>query len=107
MFLEFTTPDNSLFKSVYRPYLKHLLPRLGGLVSGDKESYLYLARTILEFPSPDEFRGEMQSAGLANCRSHALTGGIAWVQCGGKNRSSRPAGAFSHGPNPAAFKGLS
>ena len=92
--LEFTTPESSMFKALYRPYLKHVLPLLGGLVSGDRESYLYLARTVLEFPTPEKFRREMEEAGLTSCRSHALTGGIAWVHVGEKPlRSFAPPGA--------------
>ena len=77
--LEFTTPQRPWVRQLYQLYLRHLLPRLGGLVSGDGDSYRYLAETILEFPAPPTFRQEMEAAGLTAPRSHALTQGIAWV----------------------------
>jgi demethylmenaquinone methyltransferase/2-methoxy-6-polyprenyl-1,4-benzoquinol methylase len=77
--LEFTAPQGALVRAIYLRYLSRLLPWLGGLVSGDAASYRYLAETIMEFPSPAEFRAEMAAAGLVAPRSHALTRGIAWV----------------------------
>lgn len=77
--LEFTTPQQPLVRALYVRYLAGFLPWLGGLVSGDADSYRYLAETIMEFPSPADFRAEMQAAGLVAPRSHALTRGIAWV----------------------------
>lgn len=77
--LEFTTPQKPWVRRVYTRYLMHLLPKVGGLISGDEESYRYLAETIREFPTPDRFRGEMEAAGLVGARSHALTKGVAWL----------------------------
>jgi len=77
--LEFTAPQGPLVRAIYLRYLSRLLPWLGGLVSGDAASYRYLAETILEFPSPPDFRAEMTAAGFIAPRSHALTRGIAWV----------------------------
>ena len=77
--LEFTTPRSSTVRRIYSRYLVNLLPRIGGMVSGDEASYRYLAETIMEFPTPDEFRREMTAAGLVAPRSHPLTKGIAWA----------------------------
>lgn len=77
--LEFTTPAGPLVRAVYLRYLRHLLPRLGGLLSGDRQSYEYLAETIMEFPPPAAFRAELAAAGLAAPRSIPLTGGVAWL----------------------------
>lgn len=77
--LEFTTPKRPLVRRLYRRYLANLLPKIGGLVSGDEASYRYLAETIMEFPTPQAFRGEMAQAGLVRPRSHPLTKGVAWL----------------------------
>jgi demethylmenaquinone methyltransferase/2-methoxy-6-polyprenyl-1,4-benzoquinol methylase len=77
--LEFTTPQSPWVRCFYRCYLMHLLPKVGGLVSGDGESYRYLAETIAEFPPPHAFRQEMAAAGLEGARSHALTKGVVWL----------------------------
>ncbi len=77
--LEFTTPQGPWVRRFYQRYLMHLLPKVGGLISGDRESYRYLAETIAEFPPPEAFRREMAAAGLKGARSHALTKGVAWL----------------------------
>lgn len=79
--LEFGSPSGRL-RALYRPYLQELLPRLGGLVSGDPQSYRYLADTIMAFPAPPAFRREMSRAGLVGCRSYPLTRGVAWLHVG-------------------------
>jgi demethylmenaquinone methyltransferase / 2-methoxy-6-polyprenyl-1,4-benzoquinol methylase len=77
--LEFATSQKPWVRAFYTRYLAHLLPGLGGLISGDRASYEYLAETILEFPAPAAFRAEMLAAGLAVPRSFDLTRGIAWM----------------------------
>lgn len=77
--LEFTSPQRPWVRAVYQRYLARLLPAIGGLISGDRASYRYLAETIVEFPSPAEFRAEMAASGLAGPVSLPLTQGIAWL----------------------------
>ena len=83
--LEFTTPQRPLVRRLYQRYLMHLLPKIGGLISGDEFGYRYLAETIMEFPTPAAFRGEMAQAGLVRPRSHALTNGVAWLHVAEKS----------------------
>ena len=47
--LEFSRPRNPLFKPFYNFYLNRVLPKLAGLVSGDKEAYEYPASSIAKF----------------------------------------------------------
>lgn len=82
--LEFAAPQRPWVRAFYTRYLAHLLPKVGGLISGDQASYQYLAETIMEFPSPPDFRAEMAAAGLVDPRSYDLTGGIAWLHIGGR-----------------------
>ncbi len=82
--LEFGAPNSPFIRAFYRRYLQRLLPRIGGLFSGDASSYQYLADTILNFPAPPEFRAEMRKAGFAGTRSFALTKGIAWLHVADK-----------------------
>jgi demethylmenaquinone methyltransferase/2-methoxy-6-polyprenyl-1,4-benzoquinol methylase len=90
--LEFTTPRGRWVRAAYRLYLRRWLPWLGGLVSGDRASYQYLADTILAFPSPASFRAEMAAAGFAAPRSHPLTQGVAWVHVGERPLDNRAGG---------------
>jgi demethylmenaquinone methyltransferase/2-methoxy-6-polyprenyl-1,4-benzoquinol methylase len=82
--LEFTTPHRPWLRKIYRLYLKHALVAVGAFISGDRQSYRYLAETILEFPSPPRFREEMRRAGFKAVRSYPLTQGITWLHIGDK-----------------------
>ncbi len=49
LILEFSRPRNPVFKPVYNFYLNRVLPKIAGLVSGDKEAYEYLASPLWHF----------------------------------------------------------
>jgi len=46
-----------------RLHVRHVVPRLGALLSGPRE-YAYLQRSVAAFPPPDEFAALMRSSGL-------------------------------------------
>lgn len=79
--LEFSSPRGFL-APLYRLYFQHVLPRIGGWVSGDSRAYRYLPETVLRWPSPEELRSQMQAVGLADCSFSLLTGGIACLSWG-------------------------
>jgi len=79
--LEFSMP-RGLFGAAYRLYFRHVLPRLGGLVSGDASAYAYLPASVARFPTPDAFAGLMVEAGFVDVRGRPLSGGIAWLHRG-------------------------
>jgi demethylmenaquinone methyltransferase/2-methoxy-6-polyprenyl-1,4-benzoquinol methylase len=83
--LEFATPGG-VFGMAYRFYFRHVLPRLGGLVSGDTSAYAYLPASVARFPSPEAFAGLMREAGFDDVRWRPLTGGIACLHRGEKPR---------------------
>ena len=76
--LEFSMPHAQIFAALYRIYLGVLLPLIGKLLSGD-ESYFYLRDTIREFPAPEEFTRELQSAGFSVRPPIALSFGAVWL----------------------------
>lgn len=80
--LEFSEPVSPPFRAMYRLYFTKLLPRLGSLVSGDGEAYEYLPRTVLAWPDPDTFQGEMEDVGLVSCGYERLTQGIVCLHWG-------------------------
>jgi demethylmenaquinone methyltransferase/2-methoxy-6-polyprenyl-1,4-benzoquinol methylase len=83
--LEFSLPPGLLGR-VYRLYFTRVLPRLGGLVSGDRSAYAYLPASVAGFPSPGAFGNLMEQAGYASVRWQLLTGGIACLHRGEKPR---------------------
>ena len=74
--IEFSVPEQFLFKKIYITYLKHLLPAIGGLISGDHEAYRYLRDSVMHFPTPKVLEGMMEARGFRIVRSRPLFGGI-------------------------------
>lgn len=77
--LEFSTPPNGLWRALYSFYLKHLIPFWGGLITGDRESFVYLARSIKAFPDQKGLARMMRDAGFVDVTWKNYTGGIAAV----------------------------
>ncbi len=84
LILEFSRPRNPIVKPVYSFYLNKVLPKVAGLVSGDKEAYEYLASSIAKFYEPEELMGMMKKAGFADVSRRPLTFGIVSVYIGVK-----------------------
>jgi demethylmenaquinone methyltransferase/2-methoxy-6-polyprenyl-1,4-benzoquinol methylase len=82
--LEFSTPRLSLVRSVYHAYFHHVLPRIGGLVSGHRTAYTYLPESVRSFPEGSVLAERMASAGFGDVQWRALTFGIAAVHVGTK-----------------------
>jgi demethylmenaquinone methyltransferase/2-methoxy-6-polyprenyl-1,4-benzoquinol methylase len=81
--LEFSMPAG-LLGAAYRFYFGRVLPRIGGLVSGDPGAYAYLPASVARFPRPDDFAALMRTAGFARVAAFPLTAGIAHVYGGDK-----------------------
>lgn len=81
--LEFSMPAGVL-GAAYRLYFRHVLPWLGGLVSGDGAAYAYLPASVARFPAPEDFASLMERAGFRDVRIVRLTGGIACLHRGEK-----------------------
>ena len=76
--LEFSTP-RGLFGLLFGAYSRHVLPRVGGWISGDRGAYAYLPASVARFATPDAFGARMEAAGFTDVRWAPLTGGIAHV----------------------------
>lgn len=77
--LEFSTPPNAVWRSLYNFYLKHLIPFWGGLITGDKSGFVYLSKSIKAFPDQEHLAQMMREAGFENISWKNYTGGIAAV----------------------------
>lgn len=73
--LEFSQPSAWL-RPFYLFYLRHLLPGIAGLVTGDRAAYVYLNKTIESFPDAAALSGEILGAGFASVTAARLSGGI-------------------------------
>lgn len=77
--LEFSTPPNRAWRALYHFYLRHLIPFWGGLITGDNEGFVYLAKSIHAFPDQEGLADLMHEAGFTDVTWKNYTGGIAAV----------------------------
>jgi demethylmenaquinone methyltransferase/2-methoxy-6-polyprenyl-1,4-benzoquinol methylase len=75
--LEFSKPVVPVFKHLFNFYFRHILPRLGRLISGDDAAYQYLPDSVRKFPAQDELLELLRSAGFKDPAYRNLSGGIA------------------------------
>jgi demethylmenaquinone methyltransferase/2-methoxy-6-polyprenyl-1,4-benzoquinol methylase len=80
--LEFTSVQNRFFKPLYNFYITKVLPFIGELVSGKKGAYKYLPDSMLQFPTPEEFKEAMEETGLQDVKYYKLSFGITAVHVG-------------------------
>ena len=82
--LEFAEPRGKIFGALYRFYFRHVLPRLGGLISGNAQAYSYLPSSVRKFPDPRELEIKFAQAGFVGVQYERWTGGIVTLHTGRK-----------------------
>ncbi len=75
--LEFAPVSTPVFGPCYHWYLRHIMPKLAGLVSHSTSAYDYFADTIENFPKPAAFSDELREAGFAFVQHIPFTLGVA------------------------------
>src|SRR5580658_8513748 len=71
--LEFSQPPNAFFRAVNNAYCGHILPWIGGLVSGAPDAYTYLPDSVRKFPAAPELAKDMRRAGFGAVSYDYLT----------------------------------
>jgi demethylmenaquinone methyltransferase/2-methoxy-6-polyprenyl-1,4-benzoquinol methylase len=79
--LEFSRVAEPLRKA-YDWYSFNVLPRLGQWVTGDADSYRYLAESIRMHPGQEELRALMKQCGFGHVDCHNMTGGVVALHVG-------------------------
>jgi len=79
--LEFSKPRPEI-RGAYDAYSFNVLPRLGGIVAGDADSYRYLAESIRMHPDQETLAAMMRDAGFDDVRWHNLAAGIVALHVG-------------------------
>jgi demethylmenaquinone methyltransferase/2-methoxy-6-polyprenyl-1,4-benzoquinol methylase len=74
--LEFSRPRFAWLRFLYDTYSRHILPRIGGWISGSPDAYSYLPASIRAFPDQPALAAELAAAGFEAIRWSNLTGGI-------------------------------
>src|SRR5260221_206899 len=75
--VEFSQVVLPLLNQLYNLYSFRVLPWMGQLVAGDRDSYVYLAESIRRFPAQDALMARLDAAGLGLASYRNLSGGIA------------------------------
>jgi len=82
--LEFSKPNAPGLGPVYDAYSFSVMPLMGQLVTGDRDSYKYLAESIRMHPDQETLKAMMEAAGFDKVDYHNLTGGIVALHRGFK-----------------------
>lgn len=67
--LEFSMPRNPLVRLAYLFYFRHILPKIGGIISGDYQAYRYLNQSVEAFSSSE----------IDHMKQHKLCFGVATI----------------------------
>jgi 2-methoxy-6-polyprenyl-1,4-benzoquinol methylase len=82
--LEFSTVQNPMFREFYEKYSLNVIPVMGEIVAGDKDSYKYLVESINKFMTQEELSDMMRQSGMKHCSHQNLTDGIVAIHSGWK-----------------------
>jgi len=82
--LEFVQPRPGLVGALYRTYLRHGLPRVGGAISGQAHAYRYLSQTVDSYHSPAELVALASASGWSEVTIELLTLGTVGLLVGHK-----------------------
>lgn len=82
--LDFCQPTAPLFRQLYLFYFHQVLPLVGGLISGQRQAYAYLPRSVGEFPQGQAFVDLLDAVGFTETGYTPMTLGISAVYQGVK-----------------------
>ena len=83
--LEFSTPPAKVIRAFYDAYSVAVIPRLGQVLAGDKDSYQYLVESIRKSPKQEEFAQMIREPGFAKVSYQDYSTGIAALHTGWKH----------------------
>jgi 2-methoxy-6-polyprenyl-1,4-benzoquinol methylase len=89
--LEFSKVSPAPLDAIYQQYSFSVIPLMGQLIAGDRDSYQYLVESIKKFPTQQEFAVMIKEAGFMNVGKgyEELTFGVASIWKGVKPLDSK------------------
>jgi demethylmenaquinone methyltransferase/2-methoxy-6-polyprenyl-1,4-benzoquinol methylase len=84
MVLEFSRIPNELLQKAYDLYSFNVIPAMGQMVAGDRDSYQYLVESIRRFHDQESFADMIRAAGFGQVKYRNLTFGVAALHSGWK-----------------------
>jgi len=82
--LEFSDPDMPILDRIYDLWSFHAIPKIGGFIAHDADSYRYLVESIRKFPNQPQFARKIEQAGFSRVHWRNLSGGIVTIHSGWK-----------------------
>jgi demethylmenaquinone methyltransferase/2-methoxy-6-polyprenyl-1,4-benzoquinol methylase len=82
--LEFSSPRHQWLDRLYNSYSFKVIPAMGQMVTGDRDSYQYLVESIQKHPNQHVLKQKMLNAGFDEVNVFNLTGGIVALHVGYK-----------------------
>ena len=82
--LEFSKPQNEVFREIYDLFSFEVIPKIGELIAQTEESYRYLAESIRMHPTQEELKTMLEKSGFTKCKYENLTNGIVAIHSGQK-----------------------
>jgi demethylmenaquinone methyltransferase/2-methoxy-6-polyprenyl-1,4-benzoquinol methylase len=76
--LEFGQPRLPIFREIYQLYSDYLMPKIGGLLTGNEEAYRYLPETSQAFIAGESFVSMLKESGFSEARMYPLLWGLAY-----------------------------
>lgn len=80
--LELSHVDIPIYKDLYDVYSFSVIPAVGELVTGDRESYQYLVESVRRFPPQKQFAQMIAEAGFQKVEYENLVGGVVAIHSG-------------------------
>ncbi|MEE9389165.1 MAG: bifunctional demethylmenaquinone methyltransferase/2-methoxy-6-polyprenyl-1,4-benzoquinol methylase UbiE [Paracoccaceae bacterium] len=84
MVLEFSQLPNPALQKAYDLYSFNVIPEMGKLIAGDRDSYQYLVESIRKFPDQETFASMIRGAGFDQVKYRNMTMGVAALHSGWK-----------------------
>jgi len=84
--LELSKPTWQPFKAIYYLYFERILPLIGQVVAKRFKEYQWLPDSLKQFPDAKQLSQLFQQAGLKQVTNYSLTGGIAALHIGTKEK---------------------
>lgn len=82
--LEFSKVTVPMMAKLYDLHSFHVIPKIGALVTKDRDSYQYLVESIRMFPKQEELKRMMETAGFERVTYDNLTMGVVAIHRGWK-----------------------
>jgi demethylmenaquinone methyltransferase/2-methoxy-6-polyprenyl-1,4-benzoquinol methylase len=82
--LEFSKPCLPVIKTIYKIYMKFVTPKVGKLISKNKDAYQYLNNSVQKFPEKETFINILNQLHYRRSFYKTLTLGICTIYCAEK-----------------------